>query len=61
MNNDIMRKAKIVQRASYRFDKVSFEDFREVCKENGFNQTKVLEKLMREFVKKLKEENENDK
>jgi len=61
MNDDLKRKAKIVQRASYRFDKNSFEDFRAVCKENGLNQTKVLEKLMRDFTLKIKEEKENDK
>jgi len=61
MNNDLKRKSKIVQRASYRFDKNPFEDFRAVCKENGFNQTKVLEKLMKDFTLKMKEVNENDR
>jgi len=60
MDDNLKRKVKNVQRASYRFDKNSFEDFRAVCKEHGLNQTKVLEKLMRDFTLKIKKEN-NDK
>jgi len=61
MNDDFKRKRKEVQRASYRFDKDSFENFREVCKRNDFNQTRVLEKLMRDFTLKMQKEKENDK
>jgi len=60
MDENLKRKTKIVQRASFRFDKDSFENFRIACKENGLNQTKVLEKLMRDFTMEIKE-NKNDK
>jgi hypothetical protein len=60
-NDDLKRKIKEVQRASYRFDKNIFENFREVCKSNDFNQTKVLEKLMRDFILEIEQEKENDK
>jgi len=56
MNEELKRKRKEVQRASFRFDKNTFENFREVCKNNDFNQTKVLEKLMRDFTLKMNEE-----
>lgn len=61
MNDEFKRKRKEVIRTSYRFDKNSFENFREVCKKNDFNQTVVLEKLMRDFTLKIQEEKENDK
>jgi len=60
-NDNLKRKTKEVQRASYRFDKNIFENFREVCKSNNFNQTKVLEKLMCDFILEIEQEKENDK
>ena len=62
MNDSLLKKQpKEVQRASYRFEKNTFEEFRELCKKNGFSQTKVLEKLMKDFVNETKEGKSNDK
>lgn len=49
------------QRASFRFDYDVFNEFRKICKEEGYKQAPILEKLMREFILKLKMEKENDK
>ena len=49
------------QRASFRFDYDIFNEFRSVCKEEGYKQAPLIEKLMKDFIKKIKEENENDK
>ena len=52
------KKFKEVQRASFRFDKKTYEDFRTYCKQEGYSQVKLLEKLMRKF---LEENSQNDK
>lgn len=49
------------QRASFRFDYDVFNEFREICKEEGYKQAPILEKLMKNFIQKIKEEKENDK
>lgn len=51
----------IYQRASFRFDYDVFNEFRKICKEEGFKQSSLLEKLMRDFILKAKQEKENDK
>ena len=45
------KKLKEVQRASFRFEKALYNDFRALCKEEGFSQVKLLEKLMRQVLK----------
>ena len=49
--NSEPKKLKEVQRASFRFEKVLYNDFRAFCKEEGFSQVKLLEKLMRQVLK----------
>jgi len=54
-------KKREYQRASFRFDYDTFNEFRRICKDEGFKQAPLLEKLMRDFIKKIKEDNNNDK
>ena len=54
-------KKREYQRASFRFDYDVFNEFREICKREGFKQAPLLEKFMRDFISKIKEENKNDK
>jgi len=52
---------KKYQRASFRFDYDTFNEFRDICKEEGYKQAPLLEKLMKDFIKATKKENSNDK
>jgi hypothetical protein len=49
------------QRASFRFDYDTYNEFRKICKEEGFKQSSLLDRLMRDFIKKIKEDNQNDR
>jgi len=49
------------QRASFRFDYDVYNEFRKMCKEEGFKQSALLDKLMKDFTLKIKEEKENGK
>ena len=47
-------KKREYQRASFRFDYDVFNEFRDVCRKEGFKQAPLLEKFMRDFIIKIK-------
>ena len=53
--------SKKYQRASFRFDYDVFNEFRKICKEEGYKQAPLLEKMMKEFIINTKKEQKNDK
>jgi hypothetical protein len=61
VNTNKVKKVKEVQRASYRFDKDIFENFRAICKQEGYSQVRLLEKLMQDFIIKINKERENER
>lgn len=52
-----MKNKKKYVRASFRFEKKIYEEFKENVKENGFAQVKKLEQLMKAFNEECKKAN----